>query len=181
MFVWLYFAVLSKIRKIKNVINIDCDTMHLFTNKLENFKVGWSPYEWNSSHMTKFQPKYTQCLDLGAHNPSAHMQETGVTELHSPATRVFNTLRPKKMTFRTAHSYVSFLRNLFRNFVNVLLKFKGYDKKDCVCSVKCWGDLGSDIHKPILIQTNNDLTIKDGHALNQGQCDKTNCIISISI
>ena len=41
------------------------------------------------------------------------------------------------------------------------------------------GDLGSDIYKPI-IQRNDDPTIKDIHALNQGQCDKTNCIISIS-
>ena len=37
-----------------------------------------------------------KCLDVGAHNQSANMQETSVTELHSPATRVFHTLRPKK-------------------------------------------------------------------------------------
>ena len=30
-FVWLHLAVLSKIRKRKNVINIDCDTVHIFT------------------------------------------------------------------------------------------------------------------------------------------------------
>ena len=40
-----------------------------------------------------------KCLNVGAHNPSTHMQETTVTELHSPATRVFNTLRPKKWHF----------------------------------------------------------------------------------
>ena len=80
--------------------------------------------------MTKFQSKYTQCLDVAARNPTALMQETSVTELHLPATKVSNTLRSKKwLTFRTAHLYVSFLRNLFRNFINVLLKFKGYDKK----------------------------------------------------
>ena len=65
-----------------------------------------------------------------ARNPTALMQETSVKELHSPATRVFNKLRPKKwLTFRTAHLYVSFLKNIFRNLINVLLKFKRYDKK----------------------------------------------------
>ena len=44
LFVLLYCAALSKIRKRKNIINIDCDTMHIFTNKLENLKVGWSVY-----------------------------------------------------------------------------------------------------------------------------------------
>ena len=47
MFVWLYFAVLSKIRKRKNAINIDCDAMHIFTNKLENLKVDWSVYVYD--------------------------------------------------------------------------------------------------------------------------------------
>ena len=44
--------------------------------------------------MTKFQSKYTQCLDVVARNPTALMQKTSVTELHSPATRA---LRPTKM------------------------------------------------------------------------------------
>ena len=70
-----------------------------------------------------------KCIDVGAYNPSAHMQETSVTELHSPATRVFNTVRPKKLHFAQLTCLWVFLRNLFRNFVNVLLKFIGYDKK----------------------------------------------------
>ena len=54
--------------------------------------------------MTKFQSKYKQCLDVVARNPTALMQKTSVTELHSPATRA---LRPKKwQTFRTAHLLV---------------------------------------------------------------------------
>ena len=53
-FVWLYFAVLSKIRKSKNVINIDCYTMHIFTNKLENLKVGWSVYIDNCNNIRTY-------------------------------------------------------------------------------------------------------------------------------
>ena len=102
--------------------------------------------------MTKLQSKYTQCLDVVACNPTALMQEISVTELLSPATWVFNILRPKKTAEISYSSLVcGFLGNLFRNFINVLLQFKGYDKKkDCICSGKCWGDLGSNIHKPII-------------------------------
>ena len=80
--------------------------------------------------MTKFQSKYTQCLHVVALYPTALMQETSVTELHSPATRVFNTLRPKKMA-DISHSWLvcEFFKELFRNFINVLLNFKGYDNK----------------------------------------------------
>ena len=39
------FVVLSQISgKRKNVIINDCDTRHIFTNKLENCKLGWSVY-----------------------------------------------------------------------------------------------------------------------------------------
>ena len=71
----------------------------------------------------QFQSKYIQCLDVVAHNPTAIMQETTVTEFHSSLV-------------------CEFLRNLFRIFINVLLEFKWYDKKDCVCSGKVWGNWG---------------------------------------
>ena len=89
--------------------------------------------------MTIFQSKDTQCLDVVARNPTARMQETSVTESHSPAPRVFNTLRPTKMVDISHSSLVcEFLRNLFRDFINVLLNSKGYDKKkDCVSSGEC--------------------------------------------
>ena len=49
--VWLYFAVLSKIRKRKNVINIDCDIMHTFTNKLESRLIGICRWLWQYSDL----------------------------------------------------------------------------------------------------------------------------------
>ena len=36
------------------------------------------------------------------------------------------------------------------SFINVLLKFKGYDKKNAFVRVNDGGDLGSNIHKSII-------------------------------
>ena len=83
-----------------------------------------------------------------ARNPTALMQETSVTELHSPHC---DWKKMADISHSTAHLYESFLRSIFVISSMFYWSLKGViKKKDCGCLGKCWGDLGSNIHKHII-------------------------------
>ena len=131
------------------------------------WRIGMKLFHGSFLHFMSGNKNKGQYTEL--ENPSP---EASTINFAVPEPSVLRNFQPldvmKKLPSEISPGIIDSTLNLIENKD----KFKGYDEKDWVRSGKCWVDLGSDIHKPI-IQTNDDPTLKDINALNQWQCDKT--------